>query len=80
MEKQELLFIGFKSFKSKNEKQCCILSFLTKPINSKMGCYCKPVDIFVTQQEYDSFLHENDIMSWVEVSFEIVGDKVRFKI
>lgn len=80
MEKQELLFIGFRSFESKAGKKCFLLSFITHPINYQGGCFCKPVDIFVTQQEYDSFLNENDVMCWVNLSYEIVGDKVRFKI
>ena len=80
MEKQELLFIGLRAFESKSGKKCYLLSFLTRPINYQGGCYCKPVDIFTTEQIYNEFLKENDIMQWTELGYEIVGDKFRYKI
>lgn len=80
MEKQELLFVGFREFESKKGKKCFLLNFLTKPINYEGGCFCKPVSIFTTASVYDSFVKEFDIMQWTELDYEIVGDQVRYKI
>lgn len=81
MEK-ELLFIGYRSFMSKSQKMCYIISFLTPPVVSKDGssCFTNQIDVFTDEQKYNAFIKAHPIMSKVRVQFDIVGDKVHYKI
>lgn len=79
---KDLLFIGYRSFKSKSEKMCYILSFLTPPIVSQDGssCYTTNVDIFTDEDKYNAFVKAHSILEYVKIQYDIVGDKVRYHI
>lgn len=81
-DKQELVYVGFRSFNGKNDtsKVYYVLSFLTLPIVSNERGYCKSIDIFVNKDEYNYFIKNNNLLDTVEVSYEIYGDKVKYKL
>ena len=80
--REELLFTGYRCFKSKSEKMCYILSFLTPPTVSQDGssCFTTQVDIFVDESKYQAFIKAHGILEKVELGFEIRGDKVRYYV
>lgn len=79
---KDLLFIGYRSFKSKSEKMCYILSFLTPPVVSQDGssCYTTNVDIFTDEDKFNAFIKAHSILEYVKIQYDIVGDKVRYHI
>ena len=79
---QKLLFIGYKSFTSKNGDDFYILSFLSEPVVSVDGkkAYCTDVDIFCDITKYNSFIKSNKLMDYVSIPFEIVGNRVKYNI
>lgn len=79
---KDLLFIGFRCFKSKSEKMCYILSFLTPPQTSNDGnsCFTTQVDIFTDESKYNAFVKAHSILESVKVKYDIYGDKVRYYI
>lgn len=79
---KELFFIGYRCFKSKSEKMCYILSFLTPPTKSNDGnsCFTSNVDIFTTEDKYNAFISAHKILDKVKIQFDIYGDKVRYYI
>lgn len=78
----ELLLVGFKCFKSKSEKMCYIISFLTPPVFSQdqMSCYTQQVDVFTDENKYNAFIKSHKILDTVKVQYDINGDKVRYYI
>lgn len=77
-----LLLIGFKCFKSKSEKMCYIISFLTPPVYSqdKISCFSSQIDIFTDAEKYNTFIKTHKILDNVTVKYEIKGDKVHYFI
>ena len=77
---EELLFTGYRCFKSKSEKMCYILSFLTPPRESqdKNSCFTSQVDIFTDESKYKAFINNNNVLDFVKLNYEIIGDKVRY--
>lgn len=78
----DLLFVGYRSFKSKSEKMCYILSFLTPPTVSQDGtsCFTTNVDIFTDENKFNAFIKSHEILNYVKIQYDIIGDKVRYHI
>ena len=79
---RELLFVGYRSFMSKSQKMCYILSFLTPPAfnSDKSSCFVTNVDIFTEENKYNAFVKSHSILDTVKISYDINGDKVRYYI
>lgn len=77
---EELLFVGYRCFMSKSENMCYILSFLTPPRESqdKNSCFTSRVDIFTDESKYKAFINNNNVLDFVKLNYEIIGDKVRY--
>ena len=82
--KNDLIFIGYRSFKGKQDttKTFYVLSFITSPIvsDTKASAFCKNIDIFVNKDVYNNFISSNGLLDSVEVPYEVVGDKVQYKL
>lgn len=78
----ELIFVGYRSFTSKSNKECNVLDFITKPKTSENGdfAFSSNVAIFTTKDKYDKFISNNELLDIVSVNFEIVAGKVRYII
>lgn len=78
----ELIFVGYRSFTSKSNNDCNVLDFITKPKKTTdgKGVYISNVSIFCDKDKYNNFIANNKLLSTVSVSFEIVGNKVRYSI
>ena len=78
----ELIYTGYRSFKSKKGVDCYVLDFITKPKKrlDVDSIYVTPVSIFCTAEEFDKFRNENKLLSIVKVSFDIVGNNVRYHL
>lgn len=76
----DLVFVGYREGLSKKEKKYYVLSFITYPTSTKDGncVYSTNVDIFVDVDKYNQFIKENNLMSIVNVPYNIFGDKVRY--
>lgn len=80
--KDDLIFVGYRQFKSKNGNECNVLEFITKPKMSQDSktCYINNVSIFTTPEKYSNFISSTKLLSLVQCSFEIIGNKVRYSI
>lgn len=80
--KEELIFVGYRAFTSKSNKECYVLEFITKPRKSPIsnGVYVSNVSVFTTVEKYDQFIENNKLLSIVQVPYEINGDKVRYSV
>ena len=80
--KDDLIYVGYRQFKSKNGNECNVLEFITKPKITQDGksCYVNNVSIFTTADKYSSFIANTKLLSIVQCSFEIIGNKVRYSI
>lgn len=78
----DLIFVGYRSFTSKSNNECNVLDFITKPKNTQdgKGVYVSNVSIFTDKDKYNGFIANHKLLSTVSVSFEIVGNKVRYSI
>lgn len=78
----DLIFVGYRSFTSKSNNECNVLDFITKPKKTQdgYGVYVSNVSIFTDEKKYNDFIANNKLLSTVTVSFEIVGNKVRYSI
>lgn len=78
----DLIFVGYRSFTSKSNNECNVLDFITKPKKTQdgKGVYVSNVSIFTDKDKYNSFIGNNKLLSTVSVSFEIIGNKVRYSI
>lgn len=84
MPTQDLVFIGYRSFKGKKDvnKIYFVLQFITIPVKSQDGktAYCKSIDLFASENSYSDFISEHELLETVAIPYEINGDKVSFKI
>ena len=82
MEKLNGVFIGYKKVQKKDKsKMCNIISFLflsEDELNQRVTYFVK--DVFTDDKIYDNFINEHNVLDFVEVSREIVNDKVRYYI
>lgn len=80
--KDDLIFVGYRSFNSKSGNKCNVLDFITKPkaSNDNKSMYVNNVSIFTDKEKYNNFISNNKLLSIITVSFEIVGNKVRYYI
>ena len=80
--KDDLIFVGYRQFKSKSGNECNVLDFITKPKNTQdgKGVYVNNVSVFTTLEKYNTFKSSTKLLSIVSVSFEIVGNKVIYSI
>lgn len=78
--KDDLIFIGYRQFKSKSNIDCNVLDFITKPklTQDGKGAYSNNVSIFTTPDKYSQFISANKLLSIVSLNFEIVGNRVRY--
>lgn len=78
--KDDLIFVGFRQFKSKSNNDCNVLDFITKPKMTQdgKGSYSNNVSVFTTPEKYSSFISANKLLSIVSLNFEIVGNRVRY--
>lgn len=79
---EELIFVGYRQFTSKNNNVCNVLDFITKPKNRQDGkvVYTNNVSVFTTDEKYHNFITNVKILSTVKIPFEIVGNKVKYSI
>ncbi len=79
---EELIFVGYRAFTSKSNKDCYVLEFITKPRKSPVsnGVYISNISVFTTSDKYTHFIENNKLLSVVKIPFEINGDKVRYLI
>lgn len=80
--KDDLIFVGYRQFKSKSGNECNVLDFITKPKNTQdgKGVYVNNVSVFTSLDKYNSFISNNKLLSIVSLPFEIIGNKVRYSI
>lgn len=80
--KDELMFVGYRQFTSKSNNECNVLEFITKPKKSDVSgsVYVSNVSVFTTPEKYVDFIQNTKLLSFVQVSFEIVGNKVKYSI
>ena len=78
--KDDLIFIGYRQFKSKSNIDCNVLDFITKPklTQDGKGAYSNNVSIFTTPDKYSQFISANKLLSIISLNFEIVGNRVRY--
>lgn len=82
MEELKGLFVGYKTFESKDKtKRYYVISllFVTENENGTRADYFVK-DIFVSPDTYDNFMSRYPFMSSVDVRREIVGDTIRYYI
>lgn len=84
MPTQDLLFVGYSSFKGKKDvnKTYYKLSFISIPVKTQDGksAYYKTIDLFTTEDCYVDFINEHELLETVAVPYLVVGDKVSFKL
>lgn len=81
MEELTGVFIGYKQFVSKSGKQCYVISLVfinVDEVNQKATYFVK--DIFTSEKEYNNFVNSHQLLGYVDVKREIVGDSVRYYI
>lgn len=80
--KEDLIFVGYRSFMSKFNKECNVLDFITKPKLASDGesAYVSNVSVFTNKEKYENFIDNTKLLSIVPISFEINGNKVRYSI
>lgn len=77
----DLIFTGYRAGISKSGKGYFMLNFITPPIVSQdqTFAYSNSINIFAKNEaQYNQFIKEHGLMSVVSISFEVVGDKVRY--
>jgi len=84
MPSQDLVFVGYSSFKGKKDanKTYYKLSFISIPVQTqdKKSAYYKSIDLFVSDEVYDEFISCHELLETVAVPYVVVGDKVSFKL
>jgi hypothetical protein len=80
--KEDLIFVGYRSFMSKSNNECNVLDFITKPKLAADGesAYVSNVSVFTNKEKYENFIDNTKLLSIVPISFEINGNKVRYSI
>lgn len=75
-----LIFTGYRSGKGKSNKDYFMLNFITPPVVSENNtfAYSNPITVFTTEEKYHNFIKEHGLMDYVNISFEVNGDKVRY--
>ena len=78
----ELIYTGYRIFTSKKGTQCHVLDFITKPKQTKDNkrIYVTPASIFVDDVTFSNFISNTKLLSIVKVTFEIVGNSVRYQL
>lgn len=84
MPTQDLVFIGYSSFKGKKDvnKTYYKLSFISIPVQTqdKKSAYCKSIDLFVNDSCYEDFIDSHELLETVAIPYVVTGDKVSFKL
>lgn len=85
MPTQDLVFVGYSSFKGKKDvnKTYYKLSFITIPVptQDKKSAYYKTIDLFVNSVvAYEDFVNEHELLETVAMPYVVIGDKVSFKL
>lgn len=79
--KQDLIFIGYRTFKSKNGNDCYVLDFLENPHKTQNGnVVASNISVFTEPTKFGNFIKANELLKTVSVPFEISGDKVHYII
>lgn len=80
--KTSLQFVGYKAFNSKKGNACYRLDFLGAPqeYNDKSGFYSSSISIFCDKEKYTQFIKNTQLLSRVECSYEIAGNRVIYSI
>ena len=80
--KQLLIFKGYRYFNGKTDpsKTYFVLNFMTLPVVTENRGYCQDIDIFVTKEVYNNFIKNNNLLDNIEVSYEIVGNRVQYTL
>lgn len=75
-----LIFTGYKSGNGKSNKKYYMLNFITPPVVSqnKDYAYSNSITLFTTEEKYNNFVKENGLMDYVNIAFEVNGEKVRY--
>ena len=78
----KMLFVGYRKFRSKNDKDCFVLNFLT-PIrisSDDSRADSEVISVFTDESKYNEFLKTNKLMSESEVKQDVVGSRVYYSI
>ena len=80
--KEDLIFVGYRSFMSKSNNECNVPDFITKPKLSADNntAYVSNVSVFTDKAKYSESIRNTKLLSVVPVSYEINGNKVRYSI
>lgn len=78
----KMLFVGYKKFKSKAEKNCFVLNFLTPVRISQDSSRADSeiISVFTDETSYDTFVNSKELMTQCEVKQDVVGTKVYYSI
>lgn len=80
--KDELFFIGYNAFNSKKGNDCYCINFITLPkkCSNGEGLYCTDVAVFTDKDKYSDFIKNHQVFTKVPVTFEIIGNRVKYTI
>lgn len=84
MPTQDLVFVGYSSFRGKKDinKVYYKLQFISIPMKTQdsKSAYYKSIDLFVTENVYLDYIENHDLLETVAVPYVVIGDKVSFKL
>lgn len=80
--KDELFFTSYSAFTSKKGNECYCLKFITLPkkVTTGEGFYTTDVAVFCEKDKYADFIKNHQLFSKVSVTFEIVGNRVKYTV
>lgn len=84
MPTQDLVFVGYSSFKGKKDvnKIYYKLQFISIPVKTQdaKSAYYKQIDLFVSEEIYNDFVGYHELLETVAIPYVVIGDKVSFKL
>lgn len=84
MPTQDLVFVGYSSFKGKKDinKIYYKLQFISIPMKTldNKSAYYKTIDLFVSEEVYEDYIVNHELLETVAVPYLVIGDKVSFKL
>lgn len=80
---ENVIFTGYKQFKSKKGNDCNVLTFITQPKKGFDGksVFVNDISIFLDSVEaYNKFITEHKLLSTVPVKVTVNGDKAYYNL
>lgn len=77
-----MLFCGYRNFKSKAGNNCFVLNFLTPVVISQDNSRASSeiISVFADENKYFDFIKKTPVMSKYDVKQDVVGSKVYYSI